>query len=67
MYFLSDAEQGAGVLFEDGAGGAWVDLRVVDVVDRADKDVPVFVGEVGSEQEAVRVLTQWFQSMQTWP
>src|SRR5580704_1697244 len=34
---LSDAEQGAGVLVEDGAGGVRVDLGVVDVIDRADK------------------------------
>ena len=54
MAFLSDAEQGAGVLVEDGPGGAGVDLGVVDVIDRADKYVPVFVGEVGSGQEAVR-------------
>jgi hypothetical protein len=51
---LSDAEQGAGVLVEDGPGGAGVDPRVVDVVGRADEDVPVFVGEVGAEEEPVR-------------
>src|SRR6266566_3834971 len=45
---LSDAEQGAGVLIEDGPAGAGVDLEVVDVIDRADEHVPVFVGEVGS-------------------
>ena len=51
--FLSDAEQGAGVLVEDGPGVVRVDLGVVDVVDRADEGVPVFVGEVGSEEKPV--------------
>src|SRR5580704_2449360 len=51
---LSGAEQGGGVVVEDGAGGGRVDLGVVDVVDRADEGVRVFVGEVGSEQEPVR-------------
>ena len=51
LAFLSDAEQSACVLVEDGPGGARVYLRVVDVIDRADKGVPVFVGEVGSEDE----------------
>jgi hypothetical protein len=37
------------------ARSAVVSIRgVVDVVDRAQEDVPVFVGEVGSEEEAVR-------------
>ena len=54
LAFLAGAEQGAGVLVEDGPGGARVDLGVVDVIDRADKYVPVFVGEVGSEEEPVR-------------
>jgi NADPH:quinone reductase-like Zn-dependent oxidoreductase len=46
---LSEAEQGAGVVVEDGPGGARVDLGVVDVVDRAQEDVPVLVSEVGSQ------------------
>src|SRR5579863_4306937 len=52
--YLSDAEQAAGVLVEDRPGGDRVDLRVVDVVDRADEDIPVFVGEVSSQEEPVR-------------
>jgi len=46
---LSEAEQGTGVVVEDGPGGARVDLGVVNVVDRAQEDVPVLVGEVGSQ------------------
>jgi hypothetical protein len=45
LAFVSEAEQGAGVVVEDGPGGVRVDLGVVDVVDRADEGVPVFVGE----------------------
>ena len=41
LAFVSNAEQGAGVLVEDGLGGAGVDLGVVDVVDRADEGVPL--------------------------
>jgi hypothetical protein len=36
------------------AGVLRVDLRIVDVIDRTQEDVPVFVGEVGPEHEPVR-------------
>jgi hypothetical protein len=54
LALLAGAEQGAGVLVEDGPGGVRVDLGVVDVIDGTQEGVPVFVGEVGSEDEPVR-------------
>jgi hypothetical protein len=62
LAFLSDAEQGAGVVVEDGPGGVRVDLGAVDVADRADEDVPVFVGEVDAELDLLKrsaILFDW--------
>ncbi len=41
------------VVIEDRPGGLWVDLVIVDVVDRANERVSVFVWEVTTEDEPI--------------
>src|SRR6202453_2459521 len=53
----SDAEQGAGVLVEDGAGGVWLDLGVVDEVDRADERVSVFATPAMRSSSSARPIS----------